>query len=136
MEDEVAADEVPVDRLTRIYVKIRDARAALAEKFKQEDDALSEQLDQIKTALLAYCKEHNVESVRTEYGLFYRSVRTRYWTSDWESMHAFIVENNLPQLLEKRLNQSAMKQLLEENPELVPPGLNTDSEYSITVRKK
>jgi hypothetical protein len=51
-------------------------------------------------------------------------------------MHAFIVENNLPQLLEKRLNQGAVKQLLEESPEMVPPGVNADSEYTITVRKK
>jgi hypothetical protein len=28
-----------------------------------------------------------------------------------------------------------MKQFLEENPGVVPPGLNSDSEYAITVRK-
>jgi hypothetical protein len=29
-----------------------------------------------------------------------------------------------------------MKQFLEEHPELLPPGLNVDSEYTITVRRK
>jgi len=29
-----------------------------------------------------------------------------------------------------------MKQFLEENPDALPPGLNADSEYSITVRRK
>jgi hypothetical protein len=29
-----------------------------------------------------------------------------------------------------------VKQFLEENPDVLPPGLNSDSEYAITVRKK
>ena len=52
------------------------------------------------------------------------------------TMHKFILENNLPEFFEKRLNQGAVKEYLEENPESVPPGLNTDSEYVIAVRKK
>jgi hypothetical protein len=127
---------LPIDKLTRVFVKIRDARAELSAEFKQKDEELATQMDEIKRALLDYCKEQNVESVRTDAGLVYRTVRTRYWTSDWESMHKFIVDNNLPQLLEKRLNQTAVKSLLEEDPEMLPPGVNVDSEYAITVRKK
>lgn len=129
-------DGMSVDKLTRVYIKIRDAKAALAAKFKEEETALNEQLDVIKRALLAYCADHGVESVRTSEGMFYRSTKTRYWTSDWESMHKFILEHELPEFFEKRLNQTAVKQFLEENPEAVPPGLNTDVEYVVTVRKK
>jgi hypothetical protein len=127
---------VQVDRLTRLYIKIRDKRAALSAKFKAEDGALEEQLDLVKTALLDYCKAHGVDSVRTAEGLVYRTQKTRYWTSDWGSMHKFILENELPEFFEKRLNQGAVKEYLEENPESVPPGLNVDSEYVIAVRKK
>jgi hypothetical protein len=127
---------VSIDKLTRVFVKIRDAKAELAAEFKKKDEELTAQMDELKRAMLDYCKEQNVESVRTDAGLVYRTVHTRYWTSDWESMHNFIVENNLPYLLEKRLNQTAVKELLEESPNMVPPGLNADSEYSVTVRKK
>lgn len=127
---------VSIDKLTRVFVKIRDAKSALSDEFKKKDTELTAQMDELKRAMLDYCKDQNVESVRTEAGLVYRTVRTRYWTGDWEAMHNFIVEKNLPYLLEKRLNQSAVKELLEENPEMAPPGLNADSEYSITVRKK
>lgn len=127
--------EVSVEKLTKTYLKIRAKRAELSAKFKEEDGALSEQLDTIKRALLDYCKEHNVESVRTSEGLFYRSVKQRYWTSDWESMHKFILEHGVPEFLDKRLNQTNVKQFLEENPDLVPMGLNVDSEYVISVRK-
>jgi hypothetical protein len=113
--------------------------ATLSEKkaaFEAEEKALKEQMTKVKSALLEYCKEQNVESVRTGEGLFYRGVTTRYWTSDWESMGKFVVEHNVPELLEKRLHQGNTKQFLEANPDLLPPGLNVDSEYTITVRKK
>lgn len=127
---------VSVEKLTRVYIKIRDKRAELSANFKTEDDKLKEQQDKIKRALLDHCKEHNVESVRTSEGLFYRSVKKRYWTSDWDSMSKFILEHEVPEFFEKRLNQTVVKQFLEENPDVVPPGLNVDSEYTISVRKK
>ena len=129
-------DGMSVDKLTRVYIKIRDAKAALSAKFKEEETALNDQLDVVKRALLAYCADHGVESVRTSEGMFYRTTKTRYWTSDWESMHKFILEHELPEFFEKRLNQTAVKQFLDDNPETVPPGLNTDVEYVVTVRKK
>ena len=119
-----------------MYIKIRDKRAELSAKFKEEDDILKGQQDKIKNALLEHCKEHNVESVRTSEGLFYRSLKKRFWTSDWESMHKFIMENEVPEFMEKRLNQTIVKTFLEENPEIAPQGLNVNSEYIISVRKK
>lgn len=122
-------------KMTKAYIKIRDARSKLKLDFDVADKALTEQMDIIKRALLDHCKEHGVDSVRTENGLFFRSTRTRYWTSDWSAMHAFIIENQLPEFLEKRLNQTAVKEYLAEHPDTPLPGLNTDSEYSISVRK-
>lgn len=129
-------DKLTVDKLTRVFVKIRDKRNELSAAFKAEDEKLKEQQEVIKAQLLQHCKDHNVDSVRTSEGIFYRSVRTRYWTSDWEAMHKFVLEHELPEFFEKRLNQGVVKEFLEENPETVPPGLNTDSKYEITVRKK
>ena len=127
---------VSVEQLTRVYIKIRDERAKISAKFKEEDDKLKTQQDAIKRALLDYCKEHNVESVRTAAGMFYRTVKKRYWTGDWEAMHKFILEHGVPEFLDKRLNQTNVKQFLEENPDLMPVGLNIDAEYAISVRKK
>mgnify|MGYP003645174096 CR=1 FL=1 len=107
-----------VDKLTRIYIKIRDARTQLASTFKDEDAVLSAQLDTVKAELLKYCADNGVESMRTADGIFYRTTKTRYWTSDWESMHKFSLEHEV------------------HFTEAVPPGLNADVEYVITVRKK
>lgn len=128
--------DVPVDKLVKVYLKMNSKLSTLRAEFAAEEEKLEKQMAKIKAALLAYCKEENLESVRTEEGLFYRSVKTRYWTSDWESMGKFVVENNVPELLEKRLHQGNMKQFLEDNPNVLPPGLNVDSEYTVTVRRK
>lgn len=125
-----------VDRLTQVYIKIRDKRAQIAAEFKEKDDKLKSQLDSVKSALLDYCNEQGVESVRTGHGLVYRTTKVRYWTSDWDSMNTFILENGLPEFYEKRLNQGVVKSYLEENPESIPPGLNSNTEYTLTVRKK
>ena len=124
------------EKLTRVYLKIRDKKALLASEFKEREEDLTQQLDKVKAALLDYCKEQGLESVKTSEGVFYRSVRTSYWTSDWESMHRFVMEYDVPEFLEKRLNQTNVKTFLEENPDVVPKGLNVDSEYIISVRKK
>jgi len=121
--------------MTKAYIRIRDARSKLKAEFDAENKRLEEQMDMIKRALLDHCKEHGVDSVRTDSGLFYRSMKTRYWTSDWAAMHAFILANELPEFLEKRLNQTAVKEFLAENPDTPLPALNADSEYSISVRK-
>jgi len=127
---------VELEKLTKVFLKIKARRNELSTEFKEQDDNLKTQQDTIKKALLDHCKKHNVESVRTSEGLFYRTVKTRYWTSDWGSMYSFVQEHKVPELLEKRLNQGNVKQFLEENPEVVPMGLNVDSEYLIAVRKK
>jgi hypothetical protein len=50
-------------------------------------------------------------------------------------MYKFIVDNAVPEFLDKRLNQTNVRQFLEENPDKLPEGLNTETEYVISVRK-
>jgi phage host-nuclease inhibitor protein Gam len=128
--------EIPVEKLVKVYLKMTTKKSEIDAAYKAEVEKLKEQMDRVKAHLLVYCKNQNVESVRTAEGLFYRTVKTTYSTNDWESMRKFIIQNEVPELLHERIHQSNMKQFLEENPELLPPGLNVDSEYTITVRRK
>ena len=127
---------VTVEKLVKAYVNIRSKRSELKAQFAEEDDKLASKQDKLKRALLDHCKEHNVDSVKTSSGLFYRTIKSRYWTNDWGSMHKFIMDHNLPEFFEKRLNQTHVRQFLEENPDQMPLGLNVESEYVISVRKK
>ena len=134
MTEETA--KVPVEKLVKVYLKMKAKHDEARIVYEEGEKILKGQMDRVKAALLVYCKEQNIESVRTEEGLFYRTIKANYWTNDWESMRKFIVEQGVPELLHERLHQGNMKQFLEANPELLPPGLNVDSEYTITVRRK
>ena len=123
MTDAVVTD---LDRLVSVYVKIRDKKAELATEFTAREKELNAKLDTLKAALLEHCKATGTESVKTASGTFWRTQKKRFWTS----------ENEVVDLLEKRISQGNMRQFLEENPDLHPPGLNADNEYTITVRRK
>jgi len=126
---------VNVEELVSIYVKIRDVIRDKEEQHKQEIAAIQEQLDTVSSKLLDVCNKQNADSVRTVSGTVSRRVQSRYWTSDWESMHNFIVEHNVPFLLEKRIHNSNMKEFLADNPDLLPMGMQMESKYVIQVRR-
>ena len=126
---------VNVEELVSIYVKIRDAIRDKEERHKEEIAVIQEQLDTISSKLLDVCNQQNADSVRTVSGTVSRRVQSRYWTSDWESMHNFIVEHNVPFLLEKRIHNGNMKEFLADNPDLLPMGMQMESKYVIQVRR-
>ena len=129
-------DKITPDKLAKTYLRIRAERSMRSAKYKEEDGNLIRQLDTIKQAMLDHCEAHNVESVRTSEGLFFRSTKKKYWVSEWDAMHWLIVEENAPQLLDKRINQANMREFLEENPDLKPEGLEIEEEVTISVRQK
>jgi hypothetical protein len=126
---------VSSDKLAEIYIKIRDKRAELKEKFEEQDNELKAQQDLLSEQMLSLCHEQGADSIKTPAGTIIRKVDTRYWTTDWDSMYQFIQEHDAYPLLEKRIHQTNLKQFLEENPNLLPAGLQADSKYTVVVRR-
>lgn len=124
-----------LDKLVEAYVKIRDTRSANKKKFEEADKELEEQQKLLSEAMLDSCKEMGADSIRTPHGTIIRSIKSRYWTNDWDTMYSFIAEHQAFGLLEKRLHQSNMKEFLSENPDVLPAGLNVENEYTIVVRR-
>jgi hypothetical protein len=134
-EVEEKKNSVALDRLTEIYIKIRDKRAANKRMFEAEDKDLEDQMQVLSREMLDVCKEMNVDSVRTSNGTIIRSVKSRYWTNDWESLYEVVKEHDAFGVLFKAINQTNMKQFLEENPDVLPKGLNVETEYTVVVRR-
>lgn len=128
--------EVSADRLVKAYIKIRDKRKQITDEFEKQDKELEETQDCIAEEILTICKSMGADGFKTEFGTVTRRVSKRFWTNDWHSFHNFLLEHNAPELLEKRIAQSNMATFLEENPDLLPPGLNVDSKYTISIRRK
>ena len=122
-------------KLLAVYIKMRDAKDAITREYEAKVNEIKEQMEAIEQALLEICKTTGQDGGRTTHGTFSRTVKTRYWTNDWGSMHSFIKEHDAIHLLEQRIHQTNMQEFLRDNPGTLPQGLNADSRYSITVRR-
>ena len=123
------SDEINIDKLVSIHAKIKNKIAALdAEVAKRE-----EQRTEVRLAIKDMMKEQNLQTVKTNSGTVSLMTKTRYSTQDWDSFKKFIIEHAEPDLLEKRIAQGNMATFLEENPGVVPPGLNSITEFDIRV---
>jgi hypothetical protein len=133
METEI--EMVPFDQLTKIYRKMKVKIDELTKEYDTEVEKLKAQLEEVKVGMKDQMRAQGVTSVKTEFGTVSLVTKTRYSTQDWDSFKRFIVENDVVDLLEKRIAQANMAKFIEENPGLVPPGLNSMSEFEIRVLK-
>lgn len=126
---------IPMDKLAKAYLKIRGAKSELTQKYEDEMSALDAQEDQLESAMKDQMLAMGTKSMRTDSGTVMLGTKTRYTTQDWASFKEFVIQHDAVDLLERRIAQRNMGQFLEENPDLVPPGLNADTVYQISVRK-
>jgi hypothetical protein len=129
------SDSVSIEEMVEAYRNVRETIAKRKEVFEAQMEKLEKSLEVIASSILEFCNEHNLDSVKTPMGTVSRRVQSRYWTNDWESMYNFVVEQNIPFVLEKRIHNGNMQQFLDENPDLMPMGLQLDRKFVIQVRK-
>jgi hypothetical protein len=128
-------DELNLEELVRVYIKIRSAIEDMEERHKEELQGLKEQQQHVSDALLKFCNDQNLDSVKTSAGTISRRVNSKYWTTDWESLYRAVAKHGAYHLLERRLNNNNVKQFIEEFPEDFPPGLQATRSYVVSVRK-
>jgi len=131
----MSEQQIPLDKLAKVYRKMRDQISELTKEYDTQVEILKAQQEEIKNAMKEQMQALGVTSVRTDQGTVVLSVKTRYSTADWDSFKKFVMEHDALDLFEKRIAQTNMKQFLDENPGVVPPGLNSNSEYDVSVRK-
>jgi hypothetical protein len=122
---------IPLDKLARIYVKMR---AAMQDLDKQIETIKAQQ-QEVKNAMKDQMMALGTKSARTEFGTITLKEKSRFYTQDWDSFKKFVVEHDAVDLLEKRIAQTNMQTFLEENPDLHPPGLSSLAEFDISVTK-
>jgi hypothetical protein len=135
MTQDIESASIPMDKLARVYRKMQARIQELTTAYETEVETLKAQQEAVKTALKDQMLALGLKSVNTAEGVVILSTKTRYSTQDWEALGQFMIENDAIDLLEKRIAQTNMASFLRDNPGVVPPGLNSNSEYAISVRK-
>jgi len=128
-------ENIPLDKLAKVYRKIYARVNELTTQYESQLEALKAQQEEIKNAMKDQMVALGLQSVKTDEGTIILSQKTRYYTDDWDSFKTFVVEHDALDLFEKRIAQKNMAMFLDENPGVVPMGLNSMSEVSVSVRK-
>jgi hypothetical protein len=129
IEEAPEVEAIPLDKLVAIHAKIKAKQAQLDKALAD----LEEQREAIRLAIKDQMKALGLTSVKTSSGTVSLMKSTRYNTQDWDSFKAFVLEHQVVDLLEKRIAQTNMAQFLEENPGVLPPGLNSVTGFDIRV---
>ena len=124
-------DDNQLEKLMQADINMRESIATLESQISE----IKTKRAQVQEALNEACRTLNVTSIKTKAGTLIRKLKTRYWTSDWPEMYKFMKENDALELVEKRIQQSNIKQFIADNPELTPPGLQSTSEYTVSILK-
>lgn len=131
--EEIAS--VPMDKLAKVYRRMAAKIQQLTREYETEVEVIKAQQEVVKIALKDQMLKLGVKSVRTDQGTVVLSTVTNYNTQDWDSFKEFMKQYDALDLVQQRISQLNMKRFLEENPGVVPPGLNSMTEYGISVRK-
>jgi hypothetical protein len=124
------------EQLVKTYLTIRAERENLKAKFDAEDGKLKGDMSAIEAALLALCGEVNTSGLRTTFGTVTRTIKDRFFCTDWEQLKKFIEQEGNIDLLERRIHQRNFKDFMSERQgDGLPPGVNVLREYDIVVRK-
>lgn len=129
--------EVPFERLVKVYLRIREAAQETQREYDTKLELLKSQQSEVALAIKDRLRAmgDDVTSVKTALGTVILSKKTRYYAQDWDAMKQFILDHGAVDLLEKRVAQKNMQQFIEDNPGVVPPGLNSVTEFDVSVRK-
>jgi hypothetical protein len=125
-----------MDELSVQYIKLRQKREILKERFTAEDGEFEKAMAEIEAQLLDTLNASNSNSMSTNSAVVIRTVRKRYNPTNWEAVYRLVDKYKAYGVLQKRIHDTNMKDFLEEHPDEYPVGMNVDSRYAVTVRRK
>ena len=123
-----------LSELVQKYIEIRDQKLAIKQEYDAKIAKRDEALNKIEAKLLEVFEQTGMDSVKTEFGTAYASMRTTASIADREAFMDFVKKNDEWPLLEIRCSKSAVEQYKSATEEL-PPGINWRAERVVNIRR-
>lgn len=118
-----------------LYIKLRDKKAEIKAQMDEQIKPLQEKMDKLEAKLLEAFQATGVDSVKTEFGTAYTSVRTTASIADRDAFMEFVKAHEEWSLLEVRAAKTAIEQYRAANDDELPPGVNIREERVVNVRR-
>lgn len=118
-----------------LYIKLRDQKAQMKADFDASVAPLQEKMDKLEAKLLEVFNQTGMDSVKTEFGTAYATVRTSASIADRDAFMDFVKANEEWALLEVRVSKTAVEQFRSANDDELPPGINVREERVVNIRR-
>ena len=116
------------------YIQLRDKKAEYKAAYDAKVAVIDDALAKIEVKLLEVFEQTGMDSMKTEAGTAYRSVRTSVTVGDREAFMKYVQDNNEWPLLEVKASKAAVVEYRDANDDL-PPGINWRAEQVVNVRR-
>lgn len=118
-----------------LYIKLRDQKAQMKAEFDASIAPLQEKMDKLEAKLLEVFNQTGMDSVKTEFGTAYATVRTTASVADRDAFMDFVKAHEEWSLLEVRVSKTAVEQFRSANDDELPPGVNVREERVVNIRR-
>lgn len=123
-----------IEQAIGAYVKLREKKAQIEAKAKADTKPVVDTMDKIEAYLKEQADLLGVQSFKTDSGTAFLTTSERANVANWDEVLKFILENEAFDMLEKRVNKTAVREYLSAN-QAVPPGVNYGTSIEVSVRK-
>lgn len=128
--------EVDDASLLKLFIALRDRRAERKAAYQADDEGDRTKQDKIEIEFLRRFQERGIDNVSTKgVGTAYKSTRASATVADWDELLGHVRENDAWELLERRVNKTAVEQHKAVNDDL-PPGVNWAETQVVNFRRK
>lgn len=127
--------EVSDAALLKAYITLRDNRAQRKAAYTDDDASDKMKQDKIEAEFLRRFNERGIDNVSTKgVGTAYRSTRASATVADWDMLFDYIMDNEAWEMLERRVNKTAVEQFRAANDD-IPPGVNWSETQVVNFRR-
>ena len=122
--------------LLKTFIGLRDRRSRRKVDYQTEDSGDKNKQDCIEEEFLKRFNERGIDNVSTKgVGTAYKTIRTSASVADWDELFEFIQAEGAWEMLERRVNKTAVEQFKSVHADL-PPGINWSETQVINFRRK
>lgn len=126
--------DITIDKAIEAVIKLRNKKAAVEAEVKDKITEIKSKIDKLEAFLKIRADEMGVTSFKTDAGTAFLTTSDYANVADWGAVLDFIKENGAYDLLEKRVNKSAVRVYMDQL-NTVPPGINYGTMIGVNVRK-
>lgn len=123
-----------VDDVIKKYMELRAEKEQIEADTKDRVRSIKESMEKIESWLKAKADTDGVTSFKTEHGTAFLATTDYATVADWDATLNFIKSEDAYDLLDKRVNKTAVRGYIDCNKE-VPPGINYGTKLGVNIRR-